>query len=260
MNKTISILGCGWLGYPLARYWQEKGYTIKGSSRSEEKLALLEKESIQSFHLDIEDQSEVQIWRSFLKAEILIVAIPDKNIDAHRQLAKMITCSSLQQIIYTSSTSVYAPAKFPVNENDKLNEENSLMAIENIYQDTNIPACVLRLSGLVGPDRHPGRFFRRRPDATLAKVPVNLIHLDDVIQVMDWIIDHLPCREIFNVTSVEHPTKFDFYSKAYEVYYKKPAAFQYAEDDAAYKLINADKLKKMSGLSFSLAKHYAELF
>ena len=38
-NKTtISIIGCGWLGYPLALFLKEKGYQVKGSSRSEEKL------------------------------------------------------------------------------------------------------------------------------------------------------------------------------------------------------------------------------
>lgn len=31
MAKTISILGCGWLGLPLGQHLVQQGYHIKGS-------------------------------------------------------------------------------------------------------------------------------------------------------------------------------------------------------------------------------------
>mgnify|MGYP003615968040 CR=1 FL=1 len=39
----ISILGCGWLGFPLAQKLIETGYEVKGSTTSESKLEALKK-------------------------------------------------------------------------------------------------------------------------------------------------------------------------------------------------------------------------
>ncbi|WP_321539617.1 NAD(P)-binding domain-containing protein [Flavobacterium piscinae] len=47
--KQISILGCGWLGMPLAKHLLQKGYSIKGSTTTETKLELLQNEGITPF-------------------------------------------------------------------------------------------------------------------------------------------------------------------------------------------------------------------
>ena len=41
-RKKIAILGCGWLGLPLAKSLLSKGYKVKGSTTSESKLEILE--------------------------------------------------------------------------------------------------------------------------------------------------------------------------------------------------------------------------
>jgi nucleoside-diphosphate-sugar epimerase len=260
MTKKISILGCGWLGFPLTKHLKNKSYPIKGSSRNKNKLELLDKNGIIPFELDIENQHREDYWEKFLTSDILVVDIPNKNIEAHSQFANLIRNSEIKQIIYTSSTSVYLPTEDPVEESSKLNIENPLVAIEKIYQNTGIPTTILRLSGLVGPDRHPGRFFRRRPEAALAKVPINLVHLEDVIRVMDWVLKQVLIDDVFNVTSLEHPLKFDFYSKAYQAYFEKPPQFKLSKDRSASKLISADKIASRSQLEFSLQKYYPELF
>jgi 3-hydroxyisobutyrate dehydrogenase-like beta-hydroxyacid dehydrogenase len=45
----ISILGCGWLGLPLAKALLENGFAVKGSTTSQEKLSVLENSGIQPF-------------------------------------------------------------------------------------------------------------------------------------------------------------------------------------------------------------------
>ena len=259
-SKNISILGCGWLGFPLAKHLKNNGHIVKGSSRSKEKLAMLEKAGIYPFQVDIEQLDDLETSESFLQAEVLIVTIPLKNKESHEHLAGLIKNSNIKQIIYTSSTGVYEPAINPVSENGVLKKDHPLVDIEKGYQSTGIPTCILRLSGLVGPDRHPGRFFRKRPDALLSRVPINLIHLNDVILVFDWTIENQPCREIFNITSKEHPMKFDFYSRAYMDYYKKPAQFQLSTDEKAFKYIQTEKWESFSRLRFSLKKYYPRLF
>jgi len=46
LNKQIAVLGCGWLGFPLAISLIEKGYLVKGSTTSESKLSDLKSKGI----------------------------------------------------------------------------------------------------------------------------------------------------------------------------------------------------------------------
>ena len=40
-KETITILGCGWLGLPLAQTLVKEGYSVKGSTTTEDKLEVL---------------------------------------------------------------------------------------------------------------------------------------------------------------------------------------------------------------------------
>ena len=40
-NKTISILGCGWLGHPLAKFLISENFIVKGSTTTISKLISL---------------------------------------------------------------------------------------------------------------------------------------------------------------------------------------------------------------------------
>ena len=44
----VSILGCGWLGLPLAKSLIEKGFSVNGSTTSVEKIPILESLGIQT--------------------------------------------------------------------------------------------------------------------------------------------------------------------------------------------------------------------
>ena len=76
--KNISILGCGWLGKPLATSFLEDGFHVKGSTTSEEKIEVLEALGIETYLVDI---SEYEEFDSFLNSDILIIAITSKDID-----------------------------------------------------------------------------------------------------------------------------------------------------------------------------------
>jgi 3-hydroxyisobutyrate dehydrogenase-like beta-hydroxyacid dehydrogenase len=60
--KQISILGCGWLGSPLAKSLLEKGFSVNGSTTSLEKITVLEKAGISAFQINLfEDKIEGNI-------------------------------------------------------------------------------------------------------------------------------------------------------------------------------------------------------
>ncbi len=40
-SMTVNILGCGWYGLALAKFFVEKGIIVKGSTTSTEKLSTL---------------------------------------------------------------------------------------------------------------------------------------------------------------------------------------------------------------------------
>jgi 3-hydroxyisobutyrate dehydrogenase-like beta-hydroxyacid dehydrogenase len=51
--KQISILGCGWLGFPLAISLVQKGYVVKGSTTSLEKQDLFLKNGILPYAIQL---------------------------------------------------------------------------------------------------------------------------------------------------------------------------------------------------------------
>ena len=53
----ISILGCGWLGFPLAKALITKGFSVNGSTTSVEKLPILENSGISPFLINVTGSS-----------------------------------------------------------------------------------------------------------------------------------------------------------------------------------------------------------
>ena len=77
--KQISILGCGWLGLPLAKSLLEKRFSVKGSTTSFEKISALESNGIQPFQIELSETEIKGEIDSFLaNSEILIIDIPPK--------------------------------------------------------------------------------------------------------------------------------------------------------------------------------------
>ena len=75
----ISILGCGWLGFPLAKALLKDGFTVKGSTTSTEKLAVLEHAGIQALQVMLDSESvSGPIEELLVESTILIIDIPPK--------------------------------------------------------------------------------------------------------------------------------------------------------------------------------------
>ena len=73
----ISILGCGWLGFPLAKALIENGFSVKGSTTSTDKLTALENAGITPFLIEIGEKRINGDVDQFLdQSQILIINIP----------------------------------------------------------------------------------------------------------------------------------------------------------------------------------------
>lgn len=226
---NISILGCGWLGLPLAARLREDGHTIKGSTTRQEKIQELTSAGITPYQIQLFEEGVQGDLSSFLAdSEVLIIDIPPglrSNPEADfigkmGRLMNYIKKSSVKDVLFVSATSVYEDKEdFPVyTEKDKANgtaiNSVQLIAAENLFLNSDsFNTTVVRLGGLFGPNRHPVQYLAGRKNLANPNAPVNLIHLQDCIKILSKIISEGIWGETLNAVFPEHPTKEEYYKK-----------------------------------------------
>lgn len=244
--RTVSILGCGWLGKPLGISLLEEGYSVKGSTRSELKLTELDTLGIDSYLVNIEEYEEFDL---FLQSDILIIAITSKDIDAYQRLIWQIQDSPVQKVLFISSTSVYPNTNAVVTE-DNETVEKPLTEIENLFRKNKLfETTILRFAGLYGPGRHPGNWFRGGRTIPRPEGFVNMIHQEDCIEIIQEIIAQDCWNTILNACSNHHPTRRAFYTKAKESLGYDEPVFEEA-DKPIYKIISSKKLQEVLNYEF----------
>lgn len=252
----ISILGCGWLGLPLAQALLKRGHIVKGSTTREEKIATLEEGGITPYLIRFSPQINDGYRADFFESEVLIVNVPPKRSEEAakeypRQIAsllRIIETSSVKRVLFVSSTSVYPNLNRPVRESDTSEEVKAsgrvLLTAERMIQEhPGIQTTVLRFCGLFGPDRNPGRFLAGKTLPGSGQMSVNMIHLDDCIAIIVKILEQNVWGEVFNACADEHPTKEDFYGVAARQLGFDAPQFAATEADA-YKVVDSTKLKE----------------
>lgn len=223
----ISILGCGWLGLPLAEASIKNGFTVKGSTTSSSKLTQLEKLGILPYLMELQSNTIAGDITTFLKgSEIVIIDIPPKLrsnnsedfVSKIQTLIPFIEQSEVQKVLFVSSTSVYGEDNAVVTETTPLNPDSEggrqLVIVEQLLQSNpHFQTTILRFGGLVGTDRNPIRMLSGKENLPNAKAPINFIHQTDCIGIIQKIIA-LDCwNETFNAVSPYHPTREEYYTK-----------------------------------------------
>ncbi len=246
--KTISILGCGWLGKLLAISLISRGFLVKGSTTSNEKLKVLSSDNIIPFLIDI---SQKEINKDFLNSDVLIIAITSKSEEDFTKLIAEIEKSSIKKVIFISSTSVYPSLNKVMTEIDET-QEHPLVTIENLFREnTHFKTTIIRFSGLFGNERHPANWFQNGRKIPQPNGFVNMIHLDDCIAIFEEIIHQNCFGETFNACSNHHPTRKDFYESAKKSKGFEPPIFE-ENEVLNWKIISSEKLQKVLGYEFKL--------
>lgn len=225
-NKNISILGCGWYGFELAKTLSADGHHIKGSTTSPEKLSLLKESDIVPYLINLSEEDN-HSDPLFFDSEILIIAIPPKRntIEQHNFVTKIkkITAaaeaSRIEHVIFISSTSVYGDKNAEINEHTPASPDTdsgkAILLAEGLLQEkASFSTTIIRFGGLFGPNRNPGRFFAGKKDIPNGQAPVNLIHLNDCIAITQKIISKAAYGHIYNACSTDHPSRAEFYTHA----------------------------------------------
>lgn len=246
MNR-ISILGCGWLGKPLAISFLEDGFSVKGSTTSEDKVAVLEALEIDTHLVNI---SEFEEYDLFLESDILIIAITSKDTDGFENLIAQIQESSIQKVIFISSTSVYPRSNKIMTEDAEVINNHPLVEIENLFREnTFFETTIIRFAGLFGGERHPANWFKNGKPIPQPNGFVNMIHRKDCINIIHEIINQNCWNETFNACANHHPSRREFYinarvSKGFELpVFKNEAVYE-------WKIISSDKVQRVLEYSF----------
>jgi nucleoside-diphosphate-sugar epimerase len=259
-SGTISILGCGWLGVPLAKHLLEKGFSVKGSVASVEKFGLLRNNGILPYQVVLNETSVDISKPDFFDCEVLIISVPPRRIEGIERIfpaqighiIPLIIKAGIRNVIFISSTSVYPDLRQTACEGDTYSPDKesgkALLLAENLLNNlTDFETTILRFGGLIGADRNPARFLQKSTRA-VANTPVNLIHQDDCIGIISEIINQELWGETLNACCPEHPLKKDFYGKAAQISgLPEP---NMSDEIESYKIVDSSKLQRLLKYKF----------
>lgn len=259
----ISILGCGWLGLPLAKALLAKGFSVDGSTTSQEKLLTLQNVGINPFLIQLDSKSVLGAIETFLQeSTILVLDIPPKLrgnssedfVGKIQNLIPFIEKSSVENVLFISSTSVYGEKNDRVTEETPLNPDTEggrqLVIVESLLQtNENFKTTILRFGGLIGEDRNPVKFLAGRENIENPNAPINLIHQEDCIGIILKIIEEESWNETFNAVSPFHPSREQYYTqKALELNLATP---KFSHEKPSFgKTIESTKVEKIVKYTF----------
>jgi nucleoside-diphosphate-sugar epimerase len=260
---TIAMLGCGWLGLPLAKSLVAAGYPVVGSTTTPKQLLTLRDAGIRPYLLrlgpDFSDTDADTLGAMLAGVEVLVLNIPPSKAGAGsypallRPVGSAVAAAGVKHVLFISSTSVYPDEPRRMIEadavasteaaSDLLRAEGQFISAQEQWQTT-----VVRLSGLIGPERAPGRFLAGRRDLPNGDAPVNLIHRHDCIGLLISIIQQQAWGYTFNASAAQHPSRREFYPAAARQLGLEAPAFQ--AESATGKLIDSTLIRQTLGYQF----------
>ncbi|AUH01128.1 NAD(P)-dependent oxidoreductase [Prodigiosinella confusarubida] len=262
--KKVSIIGLGWLGMPLALALLGRGYHVVGSKTTDDGVAAAQLSGIDCYRLQLTPELECGAGdlAVLLQTDALIITLPPsrtaQNGESYMQAVQQLVDSALAygvpRILFTSSTSVYGRTYGRVKENSPLQPETmtgkALVELEQwLHALPNTSVDILRLAGLVGADRHPGRFLAGRRNLPNGSHGVNLVHQEDVIAAILLLLQLPQGGHLYNLCAPEHPARQDFYPAQARNMHLDPPQFL-PGDPALARLVDGHKICSELGFEY----------
>lgn len=234
------IVGCGYVGRRLARYWIERDEVVFASTRSEERADRFRAEGIEPIVFDV----TAPLREPLPEVDTVVFAvgfdrtsgdkIHDVYVDGLRRIVEACP-GDVSRFIYVSSTGVYGQtdggwvdeesACKPNRDGGKacLAAEQLLLAHPTLAAKT----VILRLAGIYGPARLPQVELLRRgePLSVAADAWLNLIHVDDVVRIIAAVDRSLEPPATFCVSDGHPVQRGDFYRLLAELLELEEPAF-----------------------------------
>lgn len=223
MPNKVLLCGCGWLGEQLLQPLQTNCYQIHATSRRAEKLSQLAHKNITAAPFQLGEPFPFQ-QISIDRDSVIVLSLPPGRrnpsfTDFANNMCNLIDAFAERvpaHVIFTSTTAVYGDGyDGVVTENTPTapatGSAKAHVEIEH-YLAERLPEqfTILRLAGLVGPDRHPIRTLAGRTLTAPNRV-VNLIHGEDVTAAIMKLIALGPQQRALHLCATEHPQRATYY-------------------------------------------------
>lgn len=260
--QRISILGCGWLGFPLGVRLLGQDHFVRGSTTTKDKIPLMEESGIEPYLIRLDPRISGDDVTSFLDVDTVVLNIPPPRVPDRvtlmqqqaDELVSYVNASPVRRLVMVSSTGVYASRQQDADESDPHPPETEngkgLIAMERVLMEgLYASVAVVRMAGLFGPERNPGRFLAGRRMPGNGEEPVNMIHLEDATGVVQTLIGQPEISGIFNACASEHPARKEFYEKASERTGIAPPVFT-DHEPRAWKRVISENIRQTTGYRF----------
>lgn len=218
---NIAIIGCGYVGYAVAQYWQNKDFVITATTTSPERVPSLQTVAQKVI---VTKGNDYETLNPVLKNQDIILLCMGANsansyeetyLETAKTLVSILKHSpNVHQLIYTGSYSIYGdrngvwvdeetpPAPATLNAQILRKTEDILLAAEN----ESLRVCVLRLGGIYGPGRELIKIFGRAAGTTRpgkGEDVTNWVHLDDIVEGIEFAREHR-LQGIYNLVDDSH--------------------------------------------------------
>jgi len=270
---SVSIIGCGWLGQVLAPALLAENIQVLASYQSESTLEKLNCLNIPSTQLmlpiatdisEFDSNAEIAgVDKALFQQDVLVIAIPPQlkkgRLDYPlkiQQLVKLAELGKTKQIILLNTTAIYNGLVGEIDESHTLNltaeKVETLFAAEEAAQAFSKQVSILRLAGLVGPNRHPGKFLQSDRLFKNASAQVNLVHQTDVVNIIKLLIEDKvqTATKIYNVVSSTKLSRKDYYQQTAKAMGLAEPRFEQEQVSSAGKQVVGDKLRDELNYSY----------
>lgn len=264
--KKVAIVGLGWLGMPLAMALTARGWQVTGSKTSPDGVDAARRCGIEAFQLVLtpEIECEADELATLMAVDALVVTLPasrtvqggEDYMQAVQNVVDTALAHKVPRIIFTSSSSVYGTGSGVMKESSALEPESvagkTLVELENWLHDLpGTSVDVVRLAGLVGPNRHPGRFLAGKTGLDNGGHAVNLVHLDDVVDAIVLLLQTPKGGRVYNLCASKHPARDDFYPFVSKQLGLVPPTFAAEAERSAGKVVDGSKICNELGFEYS---------
>ena len=221
---NIAIIGCGYVGYAIAQYWQQNSsFVVTATTTTQSRVSALQSVAQKVVVVSGNDPEALQSVLQNQEVVLLSVGPKDANLyeetylhTARNLVSVLRQIPSVRHLIYTGSYSIYGDRNgawvseetpvAPANSNGEIlsQTESVLLSAES----ENLRVCILRLGGIYGLNRELVKIFSRAPGTTRpgnGEDVTNWIHLDDIVGAIEFARKH-NLQGIYNLVDDAHLT------------------------------------------------------
>lgn len=254
--RSVSIVGLGWLGLPLARHLKNLGWEVKGSKRTHEGVEQMRLLCLETYYLELtpEINADPDDLSELLQVDALVINVPPSQyffdmgnyIKGVQNLVAEALLHNIQHIIFISSTSVFPDINGDFDENAPPQPTSdigkALVEIENwLFGLQDIDVDIIRFAGLVGEDRHPIHVLAGRENLKQGDTPINLVHLDDCARAIQLLLETPSYQRLYHLSAPSHPSRAEYYVQIAQKLGLNPPHFISAAEDPK-RIIHGNKI------------------